>query len=49
MILLINIGDYVTRKSYNNDIIFKVVNIVDDNVFLQGVNVRLCADSNIGT
>ena len=46
--LIIKIGDFVTRKSYNNDIIFKVVNIVDNNVFLQGVNVRLCADSNIG-
>ena len=45
MILLINIGDYVTRKSYNNDIVFKVVDIKDDIYYLYGVCVRLSADS----
>lgn len=43
----IQVGDYVTRKSYNNDTVFKVLNIKGDIVFLKGVYVRLCADSNI--
>lgn len=37
----------VTRKSYNNDIVFIIENIIDDNYILNGVNVRLCADSLI--
>lgn len=45
--LLIEIGDYVTRKSYNNDIIFKVVDIKDNIYYLYGVCVRLSADSDI--
>ena len=44
---MISIGDYVTRKSYNNDIIFKVIDIQGDNCFLHGVCVRLSADSPI--
>lgn len=42
---MLKIGDLVTRNSYNNDIIFKIINIVEDNYILKGVNVRLCADS----
>ena len=42
---MIRIGDYVTRNSYQNDIIFKVVNIQDDIYYLSGVTVRLSADS----
>ena len=38
-------GDYVSRKSYNNDIIFKVLNIKDDVYYLKGQDVRLYADS----
>ena len=38
-------GDYVSRKSYNNDIIFKVLNIKDDVYYLKGHDVRLYADS----
>ena len=45
MILLVKIGDYVTRKSYNNDIVFKVVDIRGDIYYLYGVCVRLSADS----
>ena len=45
--MLFNIGDYVTRKSYNNDLVFKIKNINDDMVILQGVNMRLLADSHI--
>ena len=43
--ILIKIGDYVTRKTYHNDIIFKVVAMQGDNCFLDGVNIRLSADS----
>jgi len=39
------VGDLVTRKSYDNDIIFKIINIIDDNYILKGINVRLYADS----
>lgn len=38
-------GDYVTRKSYNHDVIFKVINIKDDIYYLKGEEVRLLADS----
>lgn len=38
-------GDYVSRKSYNNDIIFKVINIKNDIYYLKGTDVRLYADS----
>lgn len=41
------IGDYVTRNSYNNDIVFKIVNIDNDIAYLYGVNVRLSADSKM--
>lgn len=42
---MFKVGDYVTRSSYNNDIIFKISNI-DKNVFiLKGINVRLVADA----
>ena len=45
---MIRIGDYVTRNSYNNDIIFKVVDIQGDNCILCGVCIRLSADSPFG-
>ena len=38
-------GDYVTRDSYNNDTIFKVIKIHDGICYLKGVEVRLYADS----
>lgn len=41
----IKIGDFVTRKSYDNDIIFKVINIKKDIYYLKGMDVRLFADS----
>jgi spore coat assembly protein len=43
----INKGDYVTRNSYNNDTIFKVVNIKDGIYYLKGIEVRLYADSDV--
>lgn len=42
---MFNVGDYVTRNSYNNDIIFKIIDIRDEVYYLKGVSVRLYADS----
>ena len=39
------IGDIVTRKKYNNDIVFKILEIDGDKVYLKGLDVRLVADS----
>ena len=44
---MFNIGELVTRKSYNNDIVFEIIEIKDNICFLRGVSVRLCADSDI--
>ncbi len=38
-------GDLVTRTSYNNDMVFKVVNIKNGIFYLKGVEERLYADS----
>ncbi len=38
-------GDYVTRKSYNNDTTFLVINVKNNIYYLKGVDVRLYADS----
>lgn len=38
-------GDYVTRNSYNNDTVFKVINIKNNVYYLKGVEVRLFADA----
>jgi len=40
------IGDLVTRNSYNNDMVFVIIGIEDDNYILKGVNIRLYADSS---
>lgn len=42
---MFNVGDYVTRNSYNNDIVFKIISINNDIYCLKGVCVRLYADS----
>lgn len=47
MCLEIKKGVYVSRKSYNHDIIFKVINIKDNICYLKGEEVRLYADSPI--
>ena len=39
------IGDLVTRNSYSNDIVFKIIRIEDDIYYLKGISVRLYADS----
>lgn len=41
------IGDYVTRKSYNNDIIFKIIGFKNNKALLSGARVRLIADSDV--
>jgi predicted flavoprotein YhiN len=40
------IGDYVSRNSYGNDIVFVIVDIKEE-VILKGVNMRLVANSPI--
>ena len=41
-------GDFCTRISYNNDTVFKVLNIKDNIYYLKGVDVRLYADAPKG-
>ena len=41
------IGDLVTRNSHNNDLLFKIKSINNDTCILEGVNIRLIADSLI--
>lgn len=41
----LKVGDYVTRKSHGHDMIFVITKIEEDNCYLKGVNIRLCADS----
>lgn len=45
--MLFNIGDLVTRKSHNNDIIFEILKIEDKIAYLKGKDIRLYADSNL--
>lgn len=42
---MFEIGDLVSRSSYKNDVVFKIVRIDGDIAFLKGCNIRLCADS----
>ncbi len=42
---MFKIGDLVTRNSYDNDIIFKIIDFDNKLYILSGVDVRLCADS----
>lgn len=44
---MIKIGDIVSRNKYNNDCLFKVINIKDNIYYLSGVNIRLLATSNL--
>lgn len=41
------VGDYVTRKKYNHDIVFQIVNIDGENVYLHGNSYRLFADTTL--
>ena len=42
---MFQVGDLVTRKSYDNDIVFKILSIQDSNYILKGISIRLFADS----
>ena len=37
---MFKIGDYVTRKSYNNDILFVIVNINDSIIFFSSISKK---------
>lgn len=43
--MLFKVGDFVTRNSYNNDTVFKIVDIDNEVAILKGINIRLYADS----
>ena len=46
--ILVKIGDFVSRKSHNNDVVFKVIWINPDGfVELKGLTLRLIADAPI--
>lgn len=45
--MIFNVGDLVTRKSYNHDILFRIIKIDNDTVYLKGVELRLLADAPI--
>jgi len=38
------IGDLVTRISHNHDMVFVITDEDEENYYLKGVNIRLCAD-----
>ena len=42
---MFKVGDLVSRKSYNNDVVFIIEKIINDIAYLKGTDVRLCADS----
>lgn len=44
---MIKLGEYVTRKSYENDIVFEVIAIEGKECILKGVDIRLMADAPI--
>ena len=39
------IGDLVSRKSHNRDVVFKIIKIENNIAYLTGLNYRLCADA----
>ena len=43
---MFKVGEYVTRSSYDHDIIFEIISKSEDIYYLKGVSVRLYADSN---
>lgn len=44
--MLFHVGDYVSRNSYQNDTVFKIIRIEENVIYLKGVNIRLYADSD---
>ncbi len=47
IILNFEIGDIVTRNSYDNDTIFIITDIINNTAYLKGTSIRLCADSDL--
>ncbi len=45
--MFFHVGDYVSRNSYHNDTIFKIIRIEGETVYLKGVNIRLYADAQM--
>ena len=45
--MFFKVGDLVTRNSYNNDIVFKIIEVNDKIAYLKGLNIRLYADSSM--
>ena len=45
--LKFKVGDLVSRISHNHDIVFRIISIDQQNVFLKGVDLRLYADADI--
>lgn len=43
--MIFNVGDYVTRNSYNNDIVFVIIDIKNNEAILKGYDLRLIANS----
>lgn len=43
----LRIGDYVSRISHDNDVVFKILKIEGNTAYLKGVNLRLIADANV--
>ena len=43
--IILKIGDLVSRKSHNNDVLFRIISINNNIASLLGVNVRLIADA----
>ena len=41
---MFRVGDYVTRKKYNNDILFRIDKIENNRIILSGVDLRLYAE-----
>ena len=46
-IMELKVGDLVTRNSYKNDVVFRIISIDGDTCMLKGTTIRLIADSNI--
>ncbi|MCI8346349.1 MAG: sporulation peptidase YabG [Bacilli bacterium] len=43
----LKVGDIVSRKSYNHDILFKIIDITEGTAILKGIELRLYADSEL--
>lgn len=44
---MINVGDYVSRYKYNNDCLFRVIDINNEEYTLSGVNIRLVVTTTL--